>query len=150
LYVEFLEKKTRRLLFQSMIQGGNPNETNHNKRSDDGDEDLLEVLQAMQELDGAEKEGPVEEEKKLLSIHNLPSSFSSDLSRTIPQGEFRTFVRLMLLYRFPFGLAEPSLLEIDTAADAIMGSFISNEDKSKVDGITWSAFDQVLKKTMVS
>lgn len=56
----------------------------------------------------------------------------------------------MLLYRFPFGLAELTFSDIDTAADAIMKSFISIDRGAKVDGITWPAFDRALKESMVS
>jgi hypothetical protein len=55
-YIGFLEKKTRRFLFQVMMQEGSPNEKYSNQRSDEDDEDLLAVLQALQELDnGKEK-----------------------------------------------------------------------------------------------
>jgi hypothetical protein len=37
-----------------------------------------------------------------------------------------------MLYRFPFGLVESTFLEIDTAADAIMKSFLSIDRGTKV------------------
>jgi hypothetical protein len=75
---------------------------------------------------------------------------STELGGIVPQPELRNFVQLILLYRFPFGLAESTFSEIGTAADAIMKSFISIDRRTKVDGITWPAFDRVLKETMVS
>jgi hypothetical protein len=63
LYVEFLEKKTRRLLFQSMMKAVSPIEKKKKfQRSDEDDEDLLEVLQVVQELDKGKDEGPTEGE----------------------------------------------------------------------------------------
>jgi hypothetical protein len=149
-YIGFLEKKTRRLLFQSMMQGGSLNEKDQGRRSDEDDEDLLEVLQVLQELDGGKDKEAIKAEKRLHLAHNLPSSNSNELGGSIPQAEFRNFMRLMLLYRFPFGLTEPSLSEIDAAADAIMESFTSGNDGAKGEEITWPAFDGALRETMVS
>jgi hypothetical protein len=150
-YIEFLENKSRRLLFQSMMQGGSQEGGSRSQRSDEEDEDLIEVLQALQELDEEQNEDSATARRKLLHLaHDLPSSNSTDLGGVIPLEEFRKFVRLMLLYRFPFGVAKPSLSEIDMAEDAIMESFVSNNDRQQIEGISWPAFDRALRETMVS
>jgi hypothetical protein len=45
-----------------MMQAVSPIEKDQNQRSDEDDEDLLEVLQAVQELDKGKDEGPTEGE----------------------------------------------------------------------------------------
>lgn len=148
--IEFWEKKSRRLLFQSMMQGGVPSAKDQDQRSDEDDEDLLEVLQALQEVDNGKSQELTEREMKSQLFNDLPTSNSTELGGTIPEVDFRNFVRLMLLYRFPFGLADPSLLEIHISADAIMKSLNSHDDLPKVKGITWPAFDRALRDTMAS
>jgi len=149
-HIEFLEKKSRRLLFQSMMQECFPDEKNPKQRSDEDDKDLLEVLQALDEVVRGKREGPDEDEKKMCFKNDLPSSHSTELGGFIPYKEFRRFVRLMVLYRFPFNLTQPSLLEIDTTSDTIMEWFTSKEDGARVAGIAWPAFDLALGETIVS
>jgi hypothetical protein len=89
-------------------------------------------------------------EKRLHLTRGLPSSNFTELGGVIPQEEFCNFVWLMLLYRFPFWLADPTPTEIDTAANAILTSFALEVDESKDKGISWSVFDQALRGKVVS
>ncbi|KAE8453392.1 hypothetical protein EG329_010253 [Mollisiaceae sp. DMI_Dod_QoI] len=148
-WLDTVERKRRRLLFQSMMNRFATMQ--YISRSNKDDEDLDDVLDALDQDDYSvwHADGPNEfNEPVLPPTTRLPSSNSSELSGIIPRYEFRSWLRLVLLSRLtPVGDVRWRR-ELEAVTDSVLGCFNEHSTSRNEDGISWQDFDKTIRNSM--
>lgn len=145
-----LERKRRRLLFQSMMNTFTTIQYNIRTYKDDEDlNDVLDFLNANSKSVWNADAFDGSDERLFPAAENLPSSNSSELSGTIPQFEFRSWLRLVLLSRLePIGDVRWRR-ELEAVTDAMLDCFGENYPGKIEDEISWQSFDNTIINAMV-
>lgn len=141
------ERKHRRLLFQSLMD--KVPTTQYISRTEKDDEDLNNVLNALEEDDYSvwNADAPNDFETPISqTATKWPSSDSGELNGTIPRYEFRSWLRLVLLSRLhPTGDVRWRR-ELEAVSDSVLDCFEADSGRN---GISWQIFDKALADPLV-
>lgn len=148
-WLDALERKRRRLLFQSMMNIFTT--LQYITRLDKDDEDLNDVLDLLNEDNNSVWHAGAYNgfEVPLFSAaESFPSSNSSELSGTISKDEFRSWLRLVLLSRLdPVGDVRWRR-ELEAVTDSMLDCFCESNARQVEDGISWQAFNNTIMNAM--
>ena len=144
-------QKVRRLLFQSLADSCSY--SFKEQRGNDDDEDLIEVsllLTLVHETSDREACPPV-------PPHSIfPCTDSRRLDGRVGEVQLRSWLRLLIATQHVEDNMAPNLTivadwkSLETVTDSMMSTFLSHESSTYISGVSWTAFDSVLDKTMVS
>lgn len=149
-WFERVDRKRRRLLFQSLMDRFTTMQ--YIARTEKDDEDLNDVLYVLEQDDYAvwnadtsnDPDDPVSS-----SPTRLPSSNSGELSGTIPRYEFRSWLRLVVLFRLdPMGDVHWRR-ELEAVTDSVLECFSEHDTEQSRNDISWQVFDKSITNALV-